>query len=291
MFEFQTGGPAWFSQALSHRSIERECDSAGTAIRYRSWNAADTGKPAVLFVHGFRAHSRWWDFIAPQLSATHRVFALDFAGMGDSGFRRVYTTESFTQDILSVIAAEGMAPVVLIGHSFGGWQVLRACAHHAEYIAKAIVLDSLVLFAADSRSPPRRWGRALPYPDRASILARYRLLPEQPAEPYLRHYVAAHSIRQVDDGWRWKFDPLLSDYRTDQDGDVLLPAVGVPVAYVCGELSAVVSPRRAALIAAALPRETSIGPIILPGTYHHLMLDQPQLLMQTLGDLLRSDWC
>jgi pimeloyl-ACP methyl ester carboxylesterase len=147
-----------------------------------------------------------------------------------------------------------------------------------------------VLFEGEERSPPRSVGRPTPYPDRASILARYRLLPEQPAEPYLRHYVAAHSVRQLAEGWRWKFDPLLSRHRANQDGEALLRRIKVPVAYVCGELSEVVSARRAALIAAALPRESTLGPLFLPGTYHHMMLDQPQLLVRTLDGLLQSPW-
>jgi pimeloyl-ACP methyl ester carboxylesterase len=61
----QTAAPEWFTRAIAAPAESRFTEVDGTPIHYLSWNAADTHKPALLFAHGFRAHARWWSFIAP----------------------------------------------------------------------------------------------------------------------------------------------------------------------------------------------------------------------------------
>ena len=85
----------------------------GTPIHYLSWNAADTDKPALLFAHGFRAHARWWSFIAPFFLSRFRVVSMDFAGMGDSGNRSEYTPLGFVRDIVGVLDHAGFAKATL----------------------------------------------------------------------------------------------------------------------------------------------------------------------------------
>ena len=54
----------------------------GTRLHYV---AAGTGGSPVLLVHGFP--ETWWAFrkLIPLLTASHRVFAVDLRGFGDSG--------------------------------------------------------------------------------------------------------------------------------------------------------------------------------------------------------------
>ena len=48
------------------------------------------------------------------------------------------------------------------------------------------------------------------YPDKNTILNRFRLMPSQECvnDWYLR-YIAEYSIKETKDGWRWCFDDLL----------------------------------------------------------------------------------
>ena len=48
------------------------------------------------------------------------------------------------------------------------------------------------------------------YPDKVSIIKRFRLMPPQDCENfwYLR-YIAEHSVCNNEDGWRWRFDDKL----------------------------------------------------------------------------------
>ena len=81
--------PAWFTAAVSTPAAEAVVDVDGTAIAYRAYG--DRGGRGLMLLHGGAAHARWWDHIAPLLTADHRVVAVDLSGHGDSGRRGAYS--------------------------------------------------------------------------------------------------------------------------------------------------------------------------------------------------------
>lgn len=278
--------PEWLLKAVTAPTQSHYVDCARTNLHYRSWNLEDVEKPTLLFVHGYKANSYWWDFIAPAFTQGYRVFAMDFSGMGLSGHRPLYTSEVFTQDILTVL--EILGPATVVGHSYGGMQTLRACAQRPDLIQHALILDSRVCFAGvdePSTQPAPKGKDGLPYPDYPTIRARYRVIPEQPLpiQDILEH-IAFYSIKENAEGWNWSFDPALPYGIALPDGDDLLPRIDVPVDYVYGEKSIVVEPWRAERIVSGLRRGR--GPTVIPESYHHLMLDQPLTLISVLRALL-----
>ena len=45
------------------------------------------------------------------------------------------------------------------------------------------------------------------YPDKTTILNRFRLLPQQECDnEWFVRYISEHSVRKTSEGWRWKFD-------------------------------------------------------------------------------------
>jgi pimeloyl-ACP methyl ester carboxylesterase len=279
--------PAWLSWALAQARASHFTDSAGTRIHYAAWNADETDKPGLLLAHGFLGHSHWWDFIAPFFTEHHRVFALDFSGMGQSGHRASYSADCFVDDLAAVLQAiqrPGLPASTVIGHSFGGARLLQACAQIPQAIGHAIVLDSFAKFPGDQLTPYPYSPAPEPTPDRETTLARFRLLPPQHCEPGLFDHVARHSLRRVEAGWTWCFDPALRQHRPEAIDPDLLGRADVPVDYVHAEASAVVSAERARRIAGALRRGR--GPITMPRAGHHLMLDQPLALVGVLRALL-----
>ncbi|MEM5451061.1 alpha/beta fold hydrolase [Paraburkholderia guartelaensis] len=259
-------------------------EAGGAAVHYVSWNAADTGKPPLVFAHGFLGHTHWWDFIAPFFTDRFRVFALDFSGMGESGYRQEYSADIFVRDLVAVVDAIGSGPCVAVGHSFGGSRLLQACATFPDRLSHAIVLDSYFMLRGDSlpaverRLPPR------PYPDWQTAVSRFRLIPEQDCGPWLLEHLAQTSLRQTADGWVWRFDPKLRELQPVEGEEDLLTRITVPVSYVHAECSSVVSADRARHIVAAIPGAK--GPITMPRAGHHMMLDQPLGLVSLLRALL-----
>lgn len=283
--------PQWLLRAVSAPSVSHFVQHPDVRLHYRSWNADDTSKPVLLFVHGYRANSHWWDFIAPYFVDRYRVFAMDFSGMGESGPRALYTAETFAEDLIAILDAD-LGPATVIGHSYGGLRTLRACANRPDLIRHAIILDSRVRFLdVDSgqtiSTPSPRSGSTQPHPSYEAIRQRYRVLPEQPLPLYdTFEHVAFHSIEECEGGWRWRADPALPYTLIETDGDALLGRIEVPVDYVYGEASSVVEPWRAERIASCLRH--CRGAIGIPQSHHHLMLDQPLTLVAVLRTLLTN---
>jgi pimeloyl-ACP methyl ester carboxylesterase len=283
-----TEAPNWFLRAVAQTAMECIAPHPEGAIAYRCWNPQDRHKSPLLLAHGYRAHAHWWDAVAPFLTESFRVYALDFSGMGDSAWRIHYDEIVFTENILTVLDHAEIDRAILVGHSYGGTRVLRGCADFPHRIAHAIILDSYINFL-DSDIPPikRTYGSPHPFPDMQSGLARYRLLPEQPGEAFVREHVARHSLTQEKAGWRWKFDLSLPFAMFELDGASQLAKITVPVDIVCGELSQVLTPARAQRIVDSLSASSRVrGPIVMPATHHHIMIDQPLALIGVLRSLL-----
>jgi pimeloyl-ACP methyl ester carboxylesterase len=282
--------PDWFTEALAAPCESRFADIDGAAIHYLAWNLADTDKPGLLFAHGFRAHARWWSFIAPFFLSRFRVVALDFSGMGDSGFRQQYDALSFSKDIAGVLEHARLGRSTLIGHSFGGSRVARTCVEFPELIERAIILDSLIpLPEVERRIPQQLELRPKKiYPTYEAARARFRLVPEQnAAADYVLDYIGEHSLKQVDGGWTWKFDDSFMPRQFGEDPGFLaamLERIQLPVTYMYGDQSAVVSRTLAHAIVKRIPN--SRGPVAIPQSHHHVMLDQPLALVAALKAVL-----
>src|SRR5215203_5326961 len=131
--------PEWFTGAIAAPCESNYVDADGTAIHYLSWNAHETHKPPLLFAHGFRAHARWWSFIAPFFLSRFRVVSMDFVGLGERGRRSEHTPLGFVRDIVGVLDHAGFDEATLIGHSFGGGRVARASAEVPERVTRAVI--------------------------------------------------------------------------------------------------------------------------------------------------------
>jgi pimeloyl-ACP methyl ester carboxylesterase len=98
--------------------------------------------------------------------------------------------------------------------------------------------------------------------------------------------LARHSANQLSDGYMWKFDEALLggvDWRSVTEGE-LLHEIAVPLDFIAGELSEVVSAELAQRIGKAL--RNGRGPITIPSAYHHVPVNQPLALVAALRSLL-----
>ena len=274
--------PSWFRAAAERPTKSHYVEASGARLHYLSWNEEERAKPGLVFMHGFRGHARWWSFVAPYFCERYRVYALDFAGMGESGARAEYDPLTYALDIAAVIHDAGVAPATLVGHSFGGGRLLRLCAEHPELVQQAIVVDSFVYFANSGDTRPQiEVGPRKLYPTYEAAKARYRLTPpEHDAPDYVIDFIAHHSIEQHDGGYRWKFADNLARGVMELDGAAVLQKIGVPLTYMYGEHSRVAVAGRAQKIVEHIAGAR--GPIAIPEAHHHVMLDQPLALTAAL---------
>jgi pimeloyl-ACP methyl ester carboxylesterase len=127
----------------------------------------------------------------------------------------------------------------------------------------------------------RAFGPLRVYPTQQAAIAQFRTVPDQPSLPYIAEHIARTSIRPVDGGWSWKFDP-----RIFQGSIPTVEALSPPrcrVAMFRAEFG-LVSSDMGELISDRLGRVTPI--IELPGAGHAPMVDQPLGLVAALRTLL-----
>ncbi len=111
----------------------------GTELHYTS--AGSAGSP-ILLVHGFP--ESWWAFhkVIPLLAETHRVFAVDLRGFGDSSHAEGdYGSTTAAEDLHQLIAHLGVGPVHLTGQDISGGTVFRLAATHPEDIASLTAIE------------------------------------------------------------------------------------------------------------------------------------------------------
>ncbi|WP_201791344.1 alpha/beta hydrolase [Aeromicrobium sp. PE09-221] len=275
--------PHWYSAALAQHPEVVSLEVEGTSIRYRAWGPK--GAPVVVLVHGGAAHGGWWDHIGPHLAAEHRVLAIDLSGHGDSGRRKSYDLETWAREVVAVADAESDEPPVVYGHSMGGFVALTAARDHGERLRGAVAIDSPVHKISpesSARSDRRVDEKPRHYPDRETILGRFRTLPEDDVQlHYVVRHVAEGSVIEDSEGWRWKFDPRVFVNSMMEPED--LRGAACDVALLRGERG------MATIDITETVRERLGGTVpvtVIPDAGHHIMLDQPVALIAALQTLL-----
>ncbi|HEY0435410.1 MAG TPA: alpha/beta hydrolase [Phenylobacterium sp.] len=306
--------PQWFKDAIAREPERSFVESLGSKLEVLTWG--QVGKPGLLFVHGNSAHADWWSFIAPFFADDYRVTSMSLAGMGASDWRESYAFPDFAEDAEAVSRAtglyEGGRKPIYIGHSFGGGQVFFAAVSKPDRMHAAVMVDTgfgpppeeLAKRQAQMeaiRNIPTTDRPSRVYPTLEAALARFRLMPPQPAgNPYVADFIARRSLKRVPlpngdkgpdgtgMGWTWRFDPNMwaklnrdNDLRRDTSGAA--GATKVPMVHIYGAKSRIVEHRKAG---APSPFPAGMVEIEIPDAHHHIMIDQPLALVAALRALL-----
>lgn len=283
--------PRWFDDALTDGPAHADVSVEGRRVHLRCWG--DSGKPTLALVHGGAAHSGWWDHIAPFLTRTHRVVAVDLGGHGDSERSNEYSLSAWARELVAAATADAPGPVTVVGHSMGGWVSVTAALEYPEDIASVVLIDSPTSQRAPGRTRLR--GRSRPargYASREEITARFTTVPHQDVVlGYVADHVAAESVREIDGRWKWKFDPVIFDSRhlapIASEGttlDAMLARISCPAVFLRCERG-IVGEQMAADVQAALDQRGVY--IELAEAGHHPMLDHPLALVAALRTILQ----
>jgi pimeloyl-ACP methyl ester carboxylesterase len=189
----------------------------------------------------------------------------------------------WAREIVAVAAAERLERPVVVGHSMGGWAAVTTGVEHGSAVSAVAYIDSPLNDQPpeESRLRERQRPRRV-YPTLEEAMSRFRTLPAQEVVlPFVRAHVARGSLRQVEGGWTWKFDPTFFGRRLLLRD--LLPELPCPVALFRCE-HGLVSPEMAAEMTRLVPRRLPV--VDLPDAGHHPMLDQPLALVTGLRTLL-----
>ncbi|WP_151083933.1 alpha/beta fold hydrolase [Nocardioides cynanchi] len=110
---------------------------AGGSLRVTSW--AGSGPP-VLAIHGITSSSRSWPFLAQALGRT--VLAPDLRGRGrSSGLPGPVGMAAHAEDCAAVLRAIADEPLVVVGHSMGGFVAGVLAARHPDLVRALVLVD------------------------------------------------------------------------------------------------------------------------------------------------------
>lgn len=115
--------------------------------------------PSFVLVHG-AWHGAWcWRRVLPLLQdAGSGAHAVTLTGVGERSHlvSAVSGVETYVQDVLALIEAEELGPVVLVGHSYGGLVVTGVAdallAHSPKRLHSLVYVDAVVPHSGESWS-------------------------------------------------------------------------------------------------------------------------------------------
>jgi 3-oxoadipate enol-lactonase len=111
----------------------------GLGMAYRTRGA---GRPIVL-LHTLGTGAAMWDGVVEILRARFRCIAIDFRGYGDSDVPcEPFSLEDLADDVITMLRAQGLKDVVVVGCSMGGMVAQRIA------LAAPELLSGLVLAGA-----------------------------------------------------------------------------------------------------------------------------------------------
>lgn len=181
------------------------------ALSVKKWESPLHHATVLILIHGYGSNSETWGRVVDKLSKAFELFTIDLRGMGRSGrYGKKSVRQTWADDVASAIAVLAKEPVVLVGHSLGGWVSAAIAAQYPDLISKAILVEPYT----GAYSGVRKQSRQRPQSDRKTRaeLIRSALTPKDLQQAVAKEYEGASddSVRRIAKMW-FEMDPDLEE--------------------------------------------------------------------------------
>jgi 3-oxoadipate enol-lactonase len=250
------------------------------------WPALDRGAGVpIVFLHGYPLHHAMWLPQLDDLSADYQVVLLDLPGYGLARDWPVPETLSgFAESVHRTLAQRFSTPVVVVGHSFGGYIAMQLYREHPEQF-RALVLTNTRSEADSPEAKEKRLATAARLADPAQHLD---------VDEVARGLVAPvtwrlgggiiESVRSmVREAPSATVRASLKAIANRPDSAAALSAIRVPTLVVWGEEDRLIPPQQTRLMVARIEGSSGAG---ITGAGHLPSLEKPQAFTRVLRDFL-----
>lgn len=236
------------------------------------YEKSGSGPIPLLLIHGNVASARWWQKVMALLPAEKfTAYAPDLRGFGQSDKPgKGQDIPTYAEDIADFVAALGIEPAAVVGHSLGGSIAMQLTLEHPELVRWLILVDSGP--AEGLTTPPQNYS-VLEAMKTNRDLMRMALIGVAPTATQGDFFESL-----VDDAMLAA--PVAADNARSLEQVIFTPhlgEIGVPVVVVWGEKDALV-PRDATERTAAGIRGSRF--IILDGVGHSAPIEAPERLVE-----------
>jgi len=245
-------------------------------IYYRYSEESNGELPPVVLIHGAGGTHLHWPAQIRRLPG-YRVFAIDLPGHGKSEGRGYQTIEAYCQSVIQWMESINIFRAVFVGHSMGGAIALTLALKHTEHvIALGLVgtgarlrVDPVIL---DSTANPTTFPIAI------SEIMKRAFSPQ--SDPHLIELAAQrmNAIRPA---------VLHGDFLACNAFNVMenIQKIRFPCQVICGQDDLLTPVRYAQYLTDQIPRaEVNL----IPGSGHMVMLEQPEIVAETLSAFLST---
>lgn len=193
------------------------------------------GPVRILAIHGLTGYGGRWETLFREQLPDVAVIAPDLLGHGRSSWDAPWTIEANAAALAALVEAEGAAPVVAVGHSFGAAIALSLAATRPELVAGLVLLDPAVaLDGRRMREIADSMYDSPDYTDRDEARAEkangsWGDVPAAELERELDEHLVAQPNGRV--GWRISI-PAMMSYWSELTRPVSLPRPGTPTTLV-----------------------------------------------------------
>jgi pimeloyl-ACP methyl ester carboxylesterase len=251
----------------------------GCALHAHQW--VNSPSYTLVLVHGAIANNVWWQHIACQLTEG-QILSIDLSGHGLSSWDTSYTLTKHAQEVEVLIEEFASGPVYIIGHSYGG-AVAALVAANCD-IKHSVMLDTPLYIALDHNDPsPKSYHKYL-YQSTEEAISRFKPIPNQPVvDEELLKIVAESSLKKIDEGYVWQFDPSFHKRDISEEDQELIKPMLHNMSYWYGEFSPFATDK-------TLRRAKSMGLTLtmVPNAYHAVTLDNPSALLHMIEGMVEK---
>ncbi|AJY77766.1 alpha/beta fold hydrolase [Paenibacillus beijingensis] len=261
----------------------------GTRLAYMDSGRGSAGRGpsrTIVLLHGYCGSSAYWEQLLPCMDKNVRMIAPDLRGHGNSSAPKAdkYRIEDFAEDIAQLLDMLDPGPVLLLGHSLGGYITLAFAGHYPDRLEGFGLIHSTALPDSEEAKGNR---------DKAAAAIK-----ERGMEPFVdglvpKLFAPVHQASMAEAVQRVKE----IGYGTDPGGAAasalgmkerpgrinVLEETALPVLIVAGSEDGIVPPEKAFLV-----ERPSIARHVLEGSGHMGMIEEPQELAAIIRQFMNE---